>query len=41
MIDLQSMNIYGTPAIFITGYRQPTLGFQKFKLEKLLFHRMF
>lgn len=39
MKDLQSMNIYGTPAIFISGYRQPILGFQKNKLEKIFSHR--
>ncbi|MGM8212466.1 glutaredoxin family protein [Virgibacillus sp. W0430] len=36
MDRLQSMDIYGTPALFVKGRKLPVLGFQKNKLKDVL-----
>lgn len=33
MKELQKLGIYGTPAIFVDGEKEPILGFQKNKLK--------
>ncbi|SIT08298.1 Glutaredoxin [Virgibacillus pantothenticus] len=36
MKELQNLGIYGTPAIFVEGEKEPILGFQKNKLKYYL-----